>query len=51
MKCQYQAVISTAIRRDSGDLCSREELAAQINADDANLPAYTAAVYDTAGGA
>ncbi len=32
MKCQYQAVISTTIRRDSSGLCSREALAAQSSA-------------------
>ena len=33
MKCQYQAVISTAIRRASTGLRNREALAAQIDPD------------------
>ena len=32
MKCQYHAVISTAIRRASTGLCSKEALDAHINA-------------------
>src|SRR5579871_3145913 len=32
MKCQYHAVMSTVIRRDSTGLCSEEELAAQHSA-------------------